>query len=103
LAIAKNEARTAGLGLFFLRELSGGQKSCQISALPLRTTRKRKQEALFEKSAQKLLRLPAFDRPQYGHSKAGGRKSFLVTFFRKSNFFLPASSEVRFLMTGGRG
>jgi len=43
----------------------------------------KKKAALVEKSAQKLLRTPAFERPQYGRSKAGVRKSFLLLFFKK--------------------
>jgi hypothetical protein len=48
----------------------------------------RKKAALFEKSAPKLLSPPAFERPQFGRSKAGEIKSFLVTFFQKSNGLL---------------
>jgi hypothetical protein len=43
----------------------------------------RKKAALFEKSAQKLLRAEAFERPQFGRSKAVGIESFLVAFFQK--------------------
>jgi hypothetical protein len=47
----------------------------------------------FEKKLRKkLLKSPAFERPQYGRAKAGDNKSFLVTFFQKSNRFLPTNA-----------
>jgi len=42
-----------------------------------------------KKEAKKLLITAAFEGPNCGRSKAGVNKSFLVTFFQKSNFFLP--------------
>jgi hypothetical protein len=45
-----------------------------------------KKTALFEKSAQKPLFPPAFERPGFGPSKAGGNRSFLLLFFRKEVF-----------------
>jgi hypothetical protein len=47
-----------------------------------------KKAALFEKKrAKKLLPIMAPERPQYGPSNAVMSKSFLVTFFQKSNGF----------------
>jgi hypothetical protein len=43
---------------------------------------KRKQRFL-KKARKNFLSPPAFERPNCGHSKAGGIKSFLVTFFKK--------------------
>jgi hypothetical protein len=52
----------------------------------------------FEKKLGKKLLLPAaFERPYRGRSKAAGNKSFLVTFFQKSNGFLLLSIVERML------
>jgi hypothetical protein len=48
----------------------------------LRLARGRK-NFFFEKKKQKTFASPAVERPQYGHSKAGGIKSFFGYFFQK--------------------
>jgi len=46
--------------------------------------RKEERSRFFEKKLRKKLLIPpAFERPQFGRSKAGGIKSFLLLFFKK--------------------
>jgi len=47
----------------------------------------RRKKRFLKKARKNFLIPPAFERPQFGRSTAGGIKSFLVTFFQKSNFF----------------
>jgi hypothetical protein len=44
--------------------------------------------SFLKKRSKKLLLPTALERPDFGRSKAVGNKSFLVTFFQKSNCFL---------------
>jgi hypothetical protein len=46
---------------------------------------KQARASFLKKRSKKLLFPPAVERPNCGLSKAGGSKSFLVTFFQKSN------------------
>jgi hypothetical protein len=47
-----------------------------------------------KKEAKKLLLTAAFEWPQFGRSKAGGIKSFLVTFFKKVTAFFASRTGV---------
>jgi hypothetical protein len=56
-----------------------------------RTTTRKARPSFLKKSRKKLLLITASERPQYGRSNAAVSKSFLVTFFQKSNCLLPPS------------
>jgi hypothetical protein len=59
-------------------------------AVHFSSSRKKVRTSFFAKKEAKKLSSPAaFEGPNCGRSKAGVNKSFLVTFFQKSNFFLP--------------
>jgi hypothetical protein len=47
-----------------------------------------------KKEAKKLLLITAFEWPQFGRSKAGGIKSFLVTFFKKVTSFFASKTAI---------